>query len=273
MTRRRWLLLLVLLAAPLAIGATIVGLRAPSNDRNWTADQARLAQARFGGDLVEIRNVRNFTYASETDYTPRRETRGYDHSKHDSMSFMVERFGEKPGIAHTLLSFGFGDERVAISVEIRKEKGESFSPVKGLLRHYELMYVVGDERDLIGLRTNYRRDAVWLYPVKTTPEKMRAAFVGMLTRANELAERPEFYNTLTSTCTTNIVRHVNAISPRRVPFSYKTLLPAYSDELAHDLGLLDTDLPIDQARERFRIDALALSAPIDEGFSRRIREP
>lgn len=269
MRTRWWIGSLVLIA--IAAAAGLLALRRPSNDRPWTADQLRLPRATFRGDLVEVRNVRNFTWSGETDFTPAWETRTYDLRKLDSMWFMVERFGETPGIAHTLLSYGFGDEYVAISVEVRKEVGEIYSPLKGLLREYELMYVVADERDLIGLRTNHRKDQVWLYPVRTTPGKMRQAFVGMLSRANALADAPEFYNTLTSTCTSNIVRHVNEIAPRRVPLSYKTILPAYSDELAHDLGLLDTPLPIEEARRHFRIDPVAQKTGVTERFSQVIR--
>ena len=243
----------------------------PSNDRDWSLDQRVLPRATFDGKRVTVENVRNFVYRSEHEYQPRYDTRTYDLDRLDSAWFIVERFGDTPGIAHTLLSFGFGEEHVAVSVEIRKERGESYSPLKGLLRQYELMYVVADERDLIGLRTNHRRDIVYLYPVKTTREKMRRTFVDMLTRANSLAEKPEFYNTLTSTCTTNIVRHVNTISPSRIPFSFKVLLPASSDRLAYDLGLIPNESPFDAVQRAHRIDQIAQAAPIDENFSARIR--
>jgi len=160
---------------------------------------------------------------------------------------------------------------VAISAEIRKEKGESFSPWKGLLRQYELTYVIGDERDLIRLRTNYRRDPVYLYPVRASRERVRQMFLHMLGRANHLRSHPEFYNTLTNTCTTNIVRHVNELVPGRVhPWSYKVLFPGYADELAYELDLLDTDLPFPEARRRFRIDDDAQKVGIED-FSRAIR--
>jgi len=142
-----------------------------------------------------------------------------------------------------------------------------------MLKQYELMYVVGDERDLIKLRTNYRKDDVYLYPVRATAEQRRTLFVSMLRRANALRERPEFYNTLTNTCTTNIVRHVNEISPRRVPLSFKVLLPGYSDQLAYDLGLIDTDLPFEQARQRYRVNARALQFADSARFSTLIRLP
>ncbi|HET7707808.1 MAG TPA: DUF4105 domain-containing protein [Thermoanaerobaculia bacterium] len=263
--------ILKLILAVALIGTILLALRRPSHERDWSPDQRLLPTATVRGDIVEIRNVRNFVYRGEHDFEPRYETRTYDLRQLDSVWFMVERFGTKPGIAHTLLSFGFGDEFVAVSAEIRKEKGETYSPWRGLLREYELMYVIGDERDLIGLRTNHRRDEVYLYPMRTTPEKMRQAFLAVLSRTNDLAAKPEFYNTLTNTCTTNIVRHVNDVVPGRVPFSFKVLLPAYSDRLAYDLGLIATDQPFEKARRAYRIDGIAQSAGIGEKFSQVIR--
>jgi hypothetical protein len=134
------------------------------------------------------------------------------------------------------------------------------------------MYVVGDERDLIQLRTNHRRDPVYLYPVRAPRERIEQMFVSMLRRANHLRQEPEHYNTLTNTCTTNIVRHVNELVPGRVPWSYKVLLPGYSDELAYELGLIDTELPFAAAKQHFRIDDDALRAAGRDDFSRRIRQ-
>lgn len=272
--KRRHAALAVLAVALLPFACVQVTERA-SNERDWSPDQAVLARAEFDGDRVTVRNVRNFEYRSAEDYVPRYDTRSYELSKLDSMWFVVERLGGegnmRPGIAHTLLSFGFGDEYVAISVEIRKERGESYSVLNGLLRQYELMYVVADERDVIGLRTNHRRDAVYLYPVKAPVDAMRRTFVEMLQRANQLAEAPEFYNTLTSTCTTNIVRHVNTIAPGRIPLSYKVILPAYSDSLAYDLGLIPTDRPFEAVQAAHRIDPLAQQHGLRAGFSRALR--
>ncbi|MBK6630544.1 MAG: DUF4105 domain-containing protein [Betaproteobacteria bacterium] len=250
----------------------------PSNDRDWSPDQARPPKAAFDGDTVRISNLRNTFYRSTHDFDVRWEERTYDLRRIESVWFMVEPFSDWRGPAHTLLSFGFGNgEYVAISVEIRKEKGESYSPLLGLLRQYELTYVIGDERDLIGLRANHRHDSVYLYPIRTTPEKMRAMFISMLERANKLIEQPEFYNTLTSTCTTNIVRHINAIAPSRIPLSYKVLLPAFADELAYDLGLIETELPRDQFRSAHLINDLALihadSAAFSTGIRSRYRLP
>lgn len=245
----------------------------PSLDRDWSPDMALLAHARFEGDLVHIKNIRNCTYVSTDEYTIEHYDRTFDLSDLETVHYMVEPFWGFRGSAHTLLTFGFGSgSHVAISVEVRREKGEHFHPLPGLYKQYELVYIIGDERDVIRLRTNFRQDKVYLYPIETSPEKLRELFVDMLRRANELRERPEFYNTLTSTCTTNIVDHINRIAPKRITFSYKLLLPAYSDELAYDLGLISNDLPFPETQERYRIDERAREIGDDPNFSMKIRQ-
>lgn len=245
----------------------------PSNNRDWTEDQKVLATAEFDGNLVHIKNIRNFTYRSTDDYTPGYYDKTFDISKLKKVSYVVEPFSNFGGSAHTFATFEFeGPEFLSISVEIRKEKGESFSAVKGLFKQYELMYVVADENDAIKLRSNYRNDDVFLYPINTTPEKVQNMFVDMLNRVNELAEKPEFYNTLTDTCTTNIVRHVNAIAPGRIPLDPRILLPGYSDKFAYDLGLIDTDLSFEEARAKFRINERAHTYADAPDFSVKIRD-
>ena len=258
------------------VGGAAVQMREPALDRDWTADNEHLPDIAFVGDTATVRNLRNFEWRTATDYTARWETRSYDLARLESVWFIVEPFGDFRGPAHTFVSFGFADstggtEYVAVSVELRKEVGESFHPVRGLFREYELAYVVGDERDLVRLRSNIRRDSVYLYRVQATTEQGRTLFRAMLERASQLRTAPEFYNTLTSSCTTNIVDHVNAIAPRRVPFSYKVLLPAFADELAYDLGLLDTTRTFEALKREALINSLALAATDDPDFSTRIR--
>lgn len=264
--------LLAVVVAAIAGYLLLIVFVHPSNERDWSPDQQRLATAEFSGDRVLVHNVRNTFYRSTTDYDVHWEDRTYDLRRLESVWFVVEPFASWRGPAHTFLSFGFGNgEYVAISVEIRKEQGESFSPLRGLLRQYELTYIIGDERDLIGLRANHRHDDVHLYPTRITPDAARTLFVSMLERANAVAAKPEFYNTLSNTCTTNIVDHVNLIAPDPIPFSYKTVLPAYSDDLAFDLGMIDTDLPREQFRAAFRINDLALEYADSADFSEAIR--
>jgi hypothetical protein len=250
--------------------------RRPATDRNWTADNARMPAVRFTGSAVAVSNVRNFDWRTATEFTERWEDRTYDLDRLESVWFLVEPFGDFRGPAHTFVSFGFADslrgtDYVAISVELRKEVGESYHPVRGLFREYELAYVVGDERDLVRLRSNVRRDSVFLYRVQATPEQARTLFRAMLERADRLRTQPEFYHTLTSSCTTNIVDHVNAITPHKVPLSYKVLLPAFADELAYDIGLLDTAQTFASLRSGALINPVAMAAHDDPDFSARIR--
>lgn len=273
---RRLLRYALFAALGLTAGALVFSVFGPrpSNDRDWARDQERLPWAEFVGRRVDVHDVRNARYRSVDDYDVSWEDRSYNLDDLRAVWFLVEPFDtDSQGPAHTLLSFEFeGDEFLAISAEIRKEKGESFSPWRGMLRQYEIMYVVGDERDLIQLRTSYRRDPVYLYRIRAPRERIEQMFVSMLRRADHLREEPEHYNTLTNTCTTSIVRHVNELVPGRIPFSYKVLLPGYSDELAYDLGLIDTDLPFAEAKRHFRIDDDALRVVGREDFSRLIRQ-
>jgi hypothetical protein len=246
----------------------------PSNDRDWSLDQKVLPYAEFHSNNVLIHNIRNFDYLTTTEYNPAYYDKSFDLDKIKKVYYVVEPFSGIPGSAHTFLSFEFeGNQFVAISVEIRKEKGESYHPIKGLFNQYEIMYVIADERDVIKLRTNYRKDKVFLYPARTTKEIARQLFLEMLKRANYLKDNPEFYNTLTNTCTTNIVNHINSIVPGRVPFfSLSILFPKNSDRLAYKLGLIDTELPFEEARKRYLINERAEKYADDPDFSVKIRQ-
>ncbi len=245
-----------------------------SNDRNWNNDQEILSYAEINNNLVSVHNIRNFSYNSTTEYIKDYYDKTFDLNKLKKVWYIVEPFSGIPGSAHTFLSFEFeNNEFISISVEIRKEIGESYSPIKGLLNKYELMYVIADERDVIKLRSNYRKDLVYVYPIKATVEKSRGLFLDMVGRANSLKENPEFYNTITNTCTTNIVKHVNKITPSRVPFlNIKILLPANSDQLAYKLGLIDTELSFEEARKRFYINDRAIKYATSSDFSVKIRD-
>lgn len=245
----------------------------PSNNENWTLDQKILPKAIIVDNLVTVENIRNFTYRSTADYTPAYYTKTFNVDAITSVDYIVEPFGDFSGAAHTFLSFGFVDgSYVSVSVEIRKKVGQSFSPWKGLMHQYTLMYVVADERDVVKLRSNYRKDDVYIYPTRIDGLHAKKLFLSMMQRVNTLYEEPEFYNTLFNTCTTNIVRHVQEISDINIPISYKVLMPGYSDKLAYDLDLIDTDLPYEKIRETYKINDKAATYVDHQDFSKKIRE-
>ena len=225
------------------------------------------------GRFVTINNVRNFRYQTTEDYVEQWELRRYDLDGIRSVDFMLEILPAVPGMAHTLLTFGFEDgEHVGISVEVRKEEGEIFSPIAGLFRRYELMYLIGDERDLIGLRANIREDRVFLYPLRGEPQQVKELFVAMLKRAEKLRREPEFYNTITSTCTTNLVSHFEQLRREPLDFELRILLPADSDELAWELGLIDFDGTLEEAQRRFLINGRTKMLDDGKAWSRQIRQ-
>ncbi len=255
-----------------AISLVYISVR-PTNNANWALDQQILPSAEVKGSLVTVHNVRDFTYRSETDYTTHYYDKTYDSKKIKTVDYIVEPFSNFGGAAHTFLTFGFDDNsHVSISIEIRKKKGQVFSPYKSLFKQYEIMYVVADENDAIKLRTNYRHDLVYMYPMRIDKEHSEKLFLSMIRRVNSLKDKPEFYNLLTNTCTTNIVSHVNEIAPKEIPWSYKVLLPGYSDTFAYDLGVIDTNLSFEETRAKFLINEKALKYGNDADFSEKIRE-
>lgn len=253
------------------LGCRLVGER-PSNLRDWSPDQAVLPYAETYDDVVHVHNVRDCTYVSQDAYVLNYYDKAYDLNSLRSVDFIMVPFRNMPSIAHTMLSFGFDDgDYLAVSVEIRREKGEQYQFLNGILDQYELMYVLGSERDLVKLRTNYRGDDVYVYRARATPEQARKLFLDVIQRVNKLAAEPEFYNTFTNNCTTNIARHINDLAPGKVPRDFRVLLPGYSDKLAYDLGLLDTSLPFPEARRRANVSELARQHPESADFSAVIR--
>ena len=232
-----------------------------------------MAHAELRGDSAFIHRMRNYTYTAEDQFTPAYDDRRYDLNKLESVWFIVTPFSTHwRGPAHTFVSFGFTDSQyVAISVEARREPGEIYGPLTGLFKQFELIYVIGDERDLIGSRAVYGGYDVYLYPIRTSRERIRALFEEMLTRSNALSTKPEFYNTLTNSCTSNVVDHVNHIAPSAVPYGIKTILPGYTDDVAYSLGLIDNSITLEQARQRYKVNDRAIRFALDSNFSRLIR--
>ena len=245
----------------------------PSNYRDWSPDQAVLPDAELDGDRVTVHNIRHCKYLTGESYVVAFYDKTFNLNRLESLDFIMVPFPMVPGLAHTMLSFGFaGGEYLVVSVEIRKEKDENYNPVNGVLRQYELMYVLGDERDLISLRATYRKDEVYLYRTRATREQARALFVDVMERVNQLAAKPEFYDTLTNNCSTNIMDHVNRLAPNRIPYDYRVLLPGHSDRLAYDLELLDTDASFEETKRRARITELARRYANSPDFSAKIRQ-
>lgn len=241
-----------------------------SNHRPWLASVARPPVATFDGDRVTLQNVRNFHYRSENDFDQIWETRTYDLSKLRGIDIFLSYWGS-PMIAHTIMSWEFENDRhLAISIETRKEVGESYSAVLGFFRQFELYYVAADERDVIGVRTNHLGEQVFLYRLKTPLPVARNMLIDYLNEMNRLAIHPRWYNALTHNCTTTIRRHAKNVAPAN-PFNWKILVNGYIDELGYDRGTIDTRLPFAELRQKSDITNKARAAGNNPDFSRQIR--
>jgi hypothetical protein len=246
----------------------------PSNDRDWLPENARLARVTISGDRITVHDIRNFDYRTETDFTPAWYDRTFDLRRLDSVD-LVAVYWMGPAIAHVFLSFGFGDEHLAVSIEARKRRGQGYSTLAGFFRQYELIYVVADERDVIRLRTNYRHDPpeeVRVYRVFGTKDDLRRLFLDYMREVDALAERPEFYNSLTANCTSNIWLH-SRVNPGHLPWSWKILASGYVPEYLYEAGKLDTRVPFEALERLSVVNARAQAADQAADFSRRIRLP
>ncbi|MBO0718317.1 MAG: DUF4105 domain-containing protein, partial [Rhizobiales bacterium] len=246
----------------------------PSHDRPWRPEVAVMARATIDGDRVHITGVRNFDYRSVDDFTARWEEREVQLSHLTALDFFVSYWskGLVGGlVGHTFLSFIFDNAPpLSISIETRPEVGEGFNPVASLFKQFELIYVIGDERDLVRVRTNFRKETVYLYRLNTSPDDARRLFMVYLKRINELADQPEFYHLLSNSCTINIIRYANAAG-RRGRFNIRHLLNGLIDSYLYHSGRIDTTLPFDELRRRSRINEAAQAADNAPDFSERIR--
>lgn len=243
---------------------------APSNNRDWAPDLKTLPYAKIQGNEVTIHDIRNCDYRTETDYDVHHYDRTFNLDALRTVDLYLVTWGSTD-IAHTMVSFGFTNgDYVCFSIETRKTMGENYSAVQGLFRQFELTYVVADERDLVRLRTNYRHgEEARLYRLRVTPAQGQKFFLDYLRRVNELHDRPEWYNALTSNCTTAI--RTQRAAQDRAPWNWRMLLNGHLDELLYERGMLDTNLPFAKLKELSNINARARAADTAADFSQQIR--
>ena len=256
----------------LALAVTAWWLRIPaSNDRDWQPDVARPARARIEGSRVTIENVRNFAYRTETDFDANWETRTYDLDKLLGVDLFFSFWG--PTLyGHTIMTWEFEDSPpLAISIETRKEKGESYSALLGFFRQYELYYVLADERDVIGVRDRLRAEHTYLYRLAAPVPNARGLLLDYLEEVNSLADHPQWYNALTQNCTTSIRNRV-IHAGGHLPMSWKMLANGYLEELLYERGSIDHSMPLAELRKRSEVTERAIEAGTSPDFSARIRE-
>jgi hypothetical protein len=242
----------------------------PTNDANWQPDVAQLAWAETNGDEVILHNVRNCEYRTETDYTPHWETRTVRLSRITGIDLAIDYWGSL-WMAHPIVSFQFADASpICFSIETRKKVGQTYSAIGGLYRQFALIYIVADERDVIRVRTNYRKgEDVYLYHTTVSAERARERFLEYIHSLNLMRDKPRWYNAITTNCTTSI--RTQRPPSQRTPWNWRILANGKGDELLYQMGALDQSLSFAELKRRARINQRALDTNDASDFSNQIR--
>jgi len=243
-----------------------------TNDKNWAAECAKLPLITKSEDKIRVDNFRHFIYEDSTTIENYR-SQDFDLNQLEGTDLIISYWDNFRSIGHTFLSFRFNNgQNLAISLEVRKEVGESYHPAKGLFKQFELIYIFGDERDLIPLRTEVRREQSFLYPMKLNKEHSKLLLLDIIKTTNELHENPQFYHTFGRNCTTGMINHFNSIDDFDIPFSKKVLLNGISDFYAYELGGLPNDLPFDILKRSCFISDTVEQISLNDQFSLNLRE-
>jgi len=245
----------------------------PLQNRDWQPDVAETAWTERDGDKITIHNLRNFDYEAgqPPKPKPRWETRVVDLSQIQTVDLFINFWGSTL-ICHPIVSFQFGpDQHIAFSVETRMAQGQSYSTIRGFFKQFALTYIVADERDVVRVRTNYRHEQLYLYRTSIKPERARALFLSYLETVNDLHKQPQFYNALTSNCTTNVRTHTAATTTKPAAWDWRMLINGTVDELVYERGGFQSRLPFAELKEKSLIDATAQAADQAPDFSERIR--
>lgn len=243
----------------------------PSNDRDWDVPVAKAPDAVINGDELAVTNIRNFDYRTPDDLDVRYYDKNFDLAKLQATDLVVS-YWAGDDIAHTMLSFDFGGEDVlCLSVEVRREKDEPWGGIPGMFKQFEIIYVLADERDTVRLRTNYRKEDVYLFRTALSPEESRRLLTHVAAKVHDLMLHPEFYRTLANNCTTALVSHVNEVWPHRIPYSKKILMNGYAPEISYENGTLASKQTYEEYKRSSSINVAAQATDSDAGFSQRIR--
>ncbi|WP_223428759.1 lipoprotein N-acyltransferase Lnb domain-containing protein [Tateyamaria pelophila] len=243
----------------------------PPVDGNWPADVSRQVTGTIDGDILTLHNVRAFNWRTAEDFTEKWVTRTYDLSTIDSADIFLS-FWAGPSMAHFMLSFGFEDGRyVTFSNEVRRSIGGSFSPVADFFKANPIIMIASEEYDIVGLRSNVRKERVQLFRLKTDAAQRREYVEAYVSTVNELAEKPRWFNSAFTNCSSTAIllaRHIGA----QLPTDWRLLINGYMPEYLYERGALDTNVTLEELFLLGDVTERATAVGLNEGYSAAIRE-
>jgi len=246
----------------------------PSNNRNWNKNVSILPSISIDKNLVTIGNIRNFKYKTEHDYIQNYYDKTFNIDNITTLDYILSYWDGNKDIAHTMLSFGFkNNSHLCVSVETRGEVDEPQTGLRGLYNQYELIYILADEKDILGLRTNYRKEEVYIFPMNVNKEQIQKLFIQIMSKVQKLQTHPQFYNTIKNNCFTSLLNEIRKITQQTIVFDWRFLKNGRSDELGYERNSFITNgMSFNDFKYSNHINQYILTKEIPENYSVIIRQ-
>ena len=266
--RLRWLFVFGLCFGVLMIWWTSL---TPPRDGNWSPDVAQQTTGTIDGDILTLENVRAFNWRSTDDFDEIWVTRSYDMSQITSVDLFMS-YWAGPSMAHLMVSYGFADgTNLAWTVEVRREIGGSFSPVADYFKANTMAVIASEERDVVGLRTNIRKERVQLFRLKGQPEAARNMLTAYVDLANSVAEAPKWFHSVFSNCSLTVVDLARSVGIN-LPLDYRVIVNGYFPEYLYERGAMSTEHTLEDLYSLGAVSARGQAAGLTDGFSAALRE-
>lgn len=265
--------ILVTIACVISLALLYLLTLKPSNNKVWNEQFAVNTNIEVNGNEYTFKNVRDWKWDKNGVVSKEYLDKTYDINELENVWFLLQPFDSNKRLAHTFLIFDFSNgETISLSIEARREQGETYNGLLGAFKQYEIMYMWGTEKDFIGKRAVYDNQTIYMYPLKINDEYKKQLFIHLVNKTNSLYSNAEFYNTFTSNCTNSLAKVANEINKNSVPVNISWWLTGLSDKYLYKLGYINTNTPVEQIRQKYTITQFA-NEHINEGdFSRKLRD-
>lgn len=253
--------LLALLAFSLLF-LLIVSLREPSLDRSWDEDVNVLAGVDFSADeTVTLAQIRDWQYSVNAIRSKSYFDASFDPNDIVAMWMYEQQLDPSGLIAHTFVVFEFDEsyERaryLGLSVETRRERGETYSIIGGALRSFEITHIWATEEDLVTRRVQFLNYPLTRYRLEIPAAYRSRIFLKFAEETRSLASQARWYNTISNNCTSSLIKFVNASEPGAIPLHHSYVLTGKVDDYLEELGYKTSNDSLHVTRDFLESNAL-----------------